>query len=127
MCKLCVCVCVCEYVRVRVCVCVYDTGEYTAERLKELQKNALSFSSAKFAKDIKSQATVTAPAASQEPLLKLSGTFKPAGAAKDDRFTLNPMDIVSTWGIDIIGSTKHCCHKASQHGHRESHACTLDE
>ena len=50
-------------------------GEYTAERLKELQGNALRMPSAK-------------PAAKPAPesIFKLSGSFKSASAPKDDRF-----------------------------------------
>lgn len=49
-------------------------GEYTAERLKELQNNARS---------------VPASAKPAAPAFKLSGSFKPAAPPKDDRFQYN--------------------------------------
>lgn len=57
------------------------SGEYTAERLKELQKNALSFSSKA------AGAGGGGGGGGSEPLIKLSGSFK-ASFSKDDRFEL---------------------------------------
>ncbi|GIM09411.1 hypothetical protein Vretimale_13260 [Volvox reticuliferus] len=72
-------------------------GEYTVERLKELQQNAISFSAARFAAGGGGggggpggggPAEGAGGTGSSEPAIKLSGSFKRAGAAKDDRFSL---------------------------------------
>lgn len=72
----------------------FSSGEYTAERLKELQRNAISFNAAKLAPPAESEEG-SGPGGGGggsggggEPLIKLSGSFKPAGAPKDDRFTM---------------------------------------
>lgn len=57
-----------------VCDLPPHAGEYTAERLKELQNNARS---------------VPASAKPAAPAFKLSGSFKPAAPPKDDRFQYN--------------------------------------
>ncbi|EFJ52932.1 hypothetical protein VOLCADRAFT_86421 [Volvox carteri f. nagariensis] len=69
-------------------------GEYTAERLKDLQRNAISFSAARLAAGNGSGSGSGGGAAAEgaagpaEPVIKLSGSFKRTGAAKDDRFSL---------------------------------------
>lgn len=74
------------------CTC-HAAGEYTADRLKELQKNAVSINTAKLAPPPEQ----TAPSADATVgIIKLSGTFKAAGAAKDERFAINPVGLVST-------------------------------
>ncbi|KAG2502106.1 hypothetical protein HYH03_000598 [Edaphochlamys debaryana] len=60
-------------------------GEYTADRLKELQRNAISFSTAKLSGPAEGAG---AGGSGAEPVIKLSGSFKRAGAPKDDRFTM---------------------------------------
>ncbi len=51
------------------------TGEYSAERLKELQKNTVQLPASK-----------KPDKPSSESIFKLSGSFKSATALKDDRF-----------------------------------------
>ncbi|KAG2423252.1 hypothetical protein HYH02_015353 [Chlamydomonas schloesseri] len=64
-----------------------SAGEYTAERMKELQRNAISFSAARLAAPA-ADAGGAGTGGGGEPVIKLSGSFKPAGAPKDDRFSL---------------------------------------
>jgi GC-rich sequence DNA-binding factor len=82
-------------------VCLHKAGEYTAERLKELQKNAISFSASRLAASQGGNGEGTAAglgaAAPAQPmeLPTLKGSFKPAGATKDDgRFGLEPIAVV---------------------------------
>lgn len=56
-----------------------DAGEYTADKLRELRKQAISYPVPR-APTEDAQRPVAAPA------FKLSGSFKPATAAADDRF-----------------------------------------
>ncbi|GFR43326.1 hypothetical protein Agub_g4396, partial [Astrephomene gubernaculifera] len=63
-------------------------GEYTAERLRELQRNAISFSAARLGGPAEEGGGAGAGGGGSEPVIKLSGSFKPAGAPKDDRFSL---------------------------------------
>ncbi|KAL6746306.1 hypothetical protein V8C86DRAFT_3034818, partial [Haematococcus lacustris] len=89
-------------------------GEYTAARLKELQRNALNFSTASFntqaagggggeggaAQDGQAgsegvrQGQGQGQGQSDLPVLKLAGSFKPAvgasGSSRDDRFAVHP-------------------------------------
>lgn len=53
-------------------------GEYTAERLNALKKNAISFPATKPEKER------TAGSPSQAPFFKVAGSFKRAGAQTDD-------------------------------------------
>ncbi|KAK9815407.1 hypothetical protein WJX72_003173 [[Myrmecia] bisecta] len=63
---------------------VSSAGEYSADRLNELKKNALSYPGSK------SNGSSSAQAASKplEAMFKLSGSFKPAQVSQDDRFEL---------------------------------------
>ena len=56
--------------------CMRDAGEYSAERLQALQQSTPVLATSK-------------PRQEKEPAFKLSGSFKRATAAADDRFTTN--------------------------------------
>ncbi|KXZ48179.1 hypothetical protein GPECTOR_30g275 [Gonium pectorale] len=73
-----------------------SAGEYTAERMKELQRNAISFSAVRLTGGADGGGGAAAGGGGgggggTEPLIKLSGSFKPAGGTggqpKDDRFS----------------------------------------
>ena len=74
--------------------CSAPAGEYTAERLKELQGNALRM-------------PPTRPAAKPAPesIFKLSGSFKSAAAPKDDRFD-------ASTAVVRMRAQAACCHEA---------------
>jgi hypothetical protein len=58
-------------------------GEYSAERLAELQKHTQRIPTSK-------ASGAGSGAAAGDGIIRLQGSFKPAGAPKDDRFTMPP-------------------------------------
>eukprot|EP00200_Dunaliella_tertiolecta_P007949 CAMPEP_0202376512 /NCGR_PEP_ID=MMETSP1127-20130417/6991_1 /ASSEMBLY_ACC=CAM_ASM_000462 /TAXON_ID=3047 /ORGANISM="Dunaliella tertiolecta, Strain CCMP1320" /LENGTH=980 /DNA_ID=CAMNT_0048974315 /DNA_START=38 /DNA_END=2981 /DNA_ORIENTATION=- len=63
-------------------------GEYTSDKLQALKQETFAFN-AKASSTAKQE-----PAPPPEPGIKLSGSFKPAGQPKDDRFSINPTALV---------------------------------
>lgn len=80
-------------------------GEYTAERMAELRQNAISISTARLARP-SSAGELAGAGPVEEPIIKLSGSFKRAGGGgQDERFSVVPaVAMVSHCGT----ASTHC-------------------
>ena len=74
-------------------------GEYSAERLQQLRANAGHYTGPRAP-----MSTVDAqPEESNGGGFKLSGSFKPAGSKKDERFDSKVQDVSSqSWNIQLL-------------------------